>query len=76
MSSAASDLSEGWERFYQHCEFTFGGPLSKYTKEEKICNLKSCKLEQEKKGKTSTKKTYSKESLKDSKHTSKPRRTR
>ena len=27
--------------FYQHCEFTFGGPLSKCTEKEKICNLMS-----------------------------------
>ena len=38
---AASDLSKEWERFYQHCEFTFGGPLSKCTEKEKICNLLS-----------------------------------
>ena len=30
-----------WERFYQHCEFAFGGPLSKRTEKEKICNLMS-----------------------------------
>ena len=30
MNRAAADLSKEWERFYQHCEFTFGGPLSKY----------------------------------------------
>ena len=38
---AASDLSEEWERFYQHCEFKFGGPLSKRTEKDKICNLMS-----------------------------------
>ena len=41
MNWAASDLSKEWERFYQHCEFTFGGPLSKCTEKEKICNLMS-----------------------------------
>ena len=41
MNWAAADLSKEWERFYQHCEFTFGGPLSKCTEKEKICNLMS-----------------------------------
>ena len=41
MSWTAADLSKEWERFYQHCEFTFGGPLSKCTEKEKICNLMS-----------------------------------
>ena len=41
MNWAAADLSKEWERFYQHCEFTFGGPLSKCTEREKICNLMS-----------------------------------
>ena len=41
MNWDASDLSKEWERFYQHCEFTFGGPLSKCTEKEKICNLMS-----------------------------------
>ena len=41
MNWAAADLSKEWERFYQHCEFTFGGPLSKRTEKEKICNLMS-----------------------------------
>ena len=41
MNWAASDLSKEWERFYQHCEFTFGGPLSKCSEKEKICNLMS-----------------------------------
>lgn len=35
----ADDLLKEWERFYQHCEFVFGGPLSKCTEQEKICNL-------------------------------------
>ena len=39
MNWAAADLSKEWERFYQHCEFTFGGPLSKCTEKEKICNF-------------------------------------
>ena len=39
MNWAASDLSKEWERFYQHCEFTFGEPLSKCIEKEKICNL-------------------------------------
>ena len=39
MNWAATDLSKEWERFYQHCEFTFCGPLSKCTEKEKICNL-------------------------------------
>ena len=39
MNWAAADLSKEWERFYQHCEFTFRGPLSKCTEKEKICNL-------------------------------------
>ena len=38
---AAADLSEEWKRFYEHCEFTFGGPLSKCTEKEKISNLMS-----------------------------------
>ena len=41
MNWAASDLSKEWERFHRHCEFTFGGPLSKCTETEKICNLTS-----------------------------------
>ena len=41
MNWAAADLRKEWERFYQHCEFTFGGPLSKCTEKEKICNLMS-----------------------------------
>ena len=41
MNWAATDLSKEWERFYQHCEFAFGGPLSKCTEKEKICNLTS-----------------------------------
>ena len=41
MNWAATDLSKEWERFYQHCEFAFGGPLSKCTEKEKICNLMS-----------------------------------
>ena len=41
MNWAAGDLSKEWERFYQHCEFTFGGPLSKCSEKEKICNLMS-----------------------------------
>ena len=41
MNWAAADLSKEWERFYQHCEFTFGGPPSKCTEKEKICNLMS-----------------------------------
>ena len=41
MNWAASDLSKEWERFYRHCEFAFGGPLSKCTEKEKICNLMS-----------------------------------
>ena len=40
MNWAAADSGE-WERFYQHCEFTFGGPLSKCTEKEKICSLMS-----------------------------------
>jgi len=41
MNWAASDLSREWKRFYQHCEFTGGGPLSKCTEKEKIGNLMS-----------------------------------
>lgn len=41
MNWAASNLSREWKRFYQHCEFTGGGPLSKCTEKEKICNLMS-----------------------------------
>ena len=41
MNWAAADLSKEWERFYQHCEFTFGGPLRKCTEKEKKCNLMS-----------------------------------
>ena len=41
MNWAATDLSKEWERFYQHCEFAFGGPLNKCTEKEKICNLMS-----------------------------------
>ena len=41
MNWAASDLSKGWEWFYQYCEFTFGGPLSKCSEKEKICSLMS-----------------------------------
>ena len=32
-------MSKEWERFYQHFEFPFGGPLRKFTEKEKICNL-------------------------------------
>ena len=39
MNWAASDLSKEWKRLYQHCEFTFGGPLK--CSEKKICNLVS-----------------------------------
>ena len=39
MNWAAGDLSKEWERFYQQCKFTFGGPLSKCSQKEKICNL-------------------------------------
>ena len=39
MNWKATDLAKEWERFYQHCEFTFGGPLSKCSEKEKICNL-------------------------------------
>jgi len=35
----ADDLLKEWERFYQHCEFVFGGPLAKCNEKEKICNL-------------------------------------
>ncbi|CAH3128633.1 unnamed protein product, partial [Pocillopora meandrina] len=41
MNWAATDLSKEWERFYQHCEFAFGGPLNKCTEKEKVCNLMS-----------------------------------
>ena len=44
MNWAAADLSKEWERFYEHCEFTFSAPRpppSKYTEKEKICNLMS-----------------------------------
>ena len=41
MNWAAADLSREWERFYQHCEFAFGGPLSKCSEKEKNCNLMS-----------------------------------
>ena len=41
MNWQAKDLDKEWERFYQHCEFAFGGPLSKCTEKEKICNLMS-----------------------------------
>ena len=39
MDWKAADLSKEWERFYQHCQFAFGGPLSKATEQEKICHL-------------------------------------
>lgn len=41
MNWMASDLSKEWERFYNHCSFTFGfgGPLFKCSEAEKICNL-------------------------------------
>ena len=49
MKWAAADQSKEWERFYRHCEFMFGGPLSKCTEKEKICNLMSlCNLKAEK----------------------------
>ena len=36
MNWAAEDLAgREWERFYQHCEFAFGGPLSKCSEKEK-----------------------------------------
>jgi hypothetical protein len=35
----ADDLLKEWERFYQHCEFVFGGPLAKCKEQEQICNL-------------------------------------
>ncbi|CAB4033706.1 Hypothetical predicted protein [Paramuricea clavata] len=41
MNWQAKDLDKEWERFYHHCEFAFGGPLSKCTEKEKICNLMS-----------------------------------
>ena len=41
MNWQAKDLDKEWQRFYQHCEFAFGGPLSKCTEKEKICNLMS-----------------------------------
>ena len=41
MNLAAADLNREWERFYQHREFAFGGPLSKCSKKEKIYNLMS-----------------------------------
>ena len=41
MNWAAAYLSREWERFYQHCEFAFGGPLSKCSEKEKMCNLMS-----------------------------------
>ena len=50
MNWQAKDLDKEWERFYQHCEFAFGDPLSKCSEKEKICNLmsfvgdKGCKM--------------------------------
>lgn len=39
MNWSARDLQKEFERFYSHCEFVFGGPLSKCSEKEKICNL-------------------------------------
>jgi len=39
MNWGAADLPKEWECFYQHCQFVFGGPLSKCSESEKICNL-------------------------------------
>ncbi len=41
MNWQAKDLDKEWERFYQHFEFAFGGPLSKCSEKEEICNLMS-----------------------------------
>ena len=41
MNWQATDLDKEWVRFYQHCEFAFGGPLSKCSEQEKICKLMS-----------------------------------
>ena len=37
----ATDLDKEWERFYQYHELAFGGPLSKCSEKEKMCNLMS-----------------------------------
>jgi hypothetical protein len=41
MNWQAKYLDKEWERFYQHCEFAIGGPLSKCTEKETICILMS-----------------------------------
>ena len=92
MNWAATDLSKEWERFYQHCEFAFGGPLNKCTEKEKICNLMSfvgdkgqeiyhtfqwntVQVGSGETDVTSVEGTYLNESPKNSKHTSKLKRT-
>ena len=39
MNWQAQDLHQEWKRFKQHCEFTFGGPLSGKTEKEKVSYL-------------------------------------
>jgi len=40
MNWSAADPSKEWKSFYLHqCEFKLGGPLSKCSEKEKICNL-------------------------------------
>ena len=90
MNWAATDLSKEWERFYQHCEFAFGGPLSKCTEKEKICNLMSFVSDKGREiyltfqwdtvqaGSGENRhdiSEYLNESLKNSRYTSKPKRT-
>ena len=36
MNWQAKDLYGEWKRFKQHCQFTFGGPLSNKTEKEKV----------------------------------------
>ena len=36
MNWNAKDLNKEWKRFKQHCQFTFGGPLSDKTEKAKV----------------------------------------
>ena len=36
MNWNANDLNKEWKRFTQHCQFTFGGPLSDKTEKAKV----------------------------------------
>ena len=36
MNWNANDLNKEWKRFKQHCQFTFGGPLSDKTEKAKV----------------------------------------